>query len=636
MACFNSYGYSTGISASLISASFSLTSGQGKLGFWMLRDGALYQTNEDKVDFMINTTASSTGAELLGTVNRAKSLTPVETGADGWYYYEFTIPASFNTATNYIILKATSAYGNDCYVDDVAINLILANDVGVQSVDVISGMPGTVVPKATVKNYGTAVQTFPVTMTITPGGYTSTKTVTALAANTTNQVTFDNWVASNGAYTVKVITQLGTDADRYNDTLVKAINISASSWLTGAPAPAGVSLGCGIGYTKPGDTAGYFFSICSQSALTACYKYNVKANTWTTIAPFPIGNDRMTGACVGDSLYVFGGNDGTAYLSTVYKYNINANTWTLAAPMPVALGWNKACSYQDSLVYIAGGYTGSVYSSAVYLFNAKTNSYRTATPLPAARFGGGFAKSGDTLVYIAGVDATGIKRDVYKGVISQSDRSIITWTTGTLIPAPYAANGVYRTDAADWGCKGVIISGGSTDPTYVWTSVSNGCLVYSPGADAWTQLANKPTSITAPHSGSVRIAPNQYRFICMGGYNGTTNIPTTEIFADTLGCVLVGVPGNSNQLPNSFSLSQNYPNPFNPSTKINYALKTNGQVTLKIYNILGKEVATIVNEVKNAGIYSVDFNASNLASGVYFYTIKAGDFTDTKKMLLLK
>ncbi|MBL8016656.1 MAG: choice-of-anchor J domain-containing protein, partial [Ignavibacteria bacterium] len=96
MTCFNSYNYSTGVTASLISSVFSLTSGQAKLGFWMLRDDG-YNTSADKVDFMINTTASSTGATLLGTINRAKGLAPVETGANGWYYYEFTIPAGFNT-----------------------------------------------------------------------------------------------------------------------------------------------------------------------------------------------------------------------------------------------------------------------------------------------------------------------------------------------------------------------------------------------------------------------------------------------------------------------------------------------------------------------------------------------------------
>ncbi len=90
------------------------------------------------------------------------------------------------------------------------------------------------------------------------------------------------------------------------------------------------------------------------------------------------------------------------------------------------------------------------------------------------------------------------------------------------------------------------------------------------------------------------------------------------------------------KLPLSFKLSQNYPNPFNPITKIAYALPKSGLVTLRVYDILGKEVATLVNEVKNAGNYSVDFNASNFTSGVYFYKIETNGFSDIKKMMLIK
>ncbi len=87
---------------------------------------------------------------------------------------------------------------------------------------------------------------------------------------------------------------------------------------------------------------------------------------------------------------------------------------------------------------------------------------------------------------------------------------------------------------------------------------------------------------------------------------------------------------------NNFQLCQNYPNPFNPATTINYQLPQTGYVTLKIYDILGKEVATLVNEQKNSGRYSVNFDASKLASGVYIYRIKVNDYVSSKKMLLLK
>ncbi|MFA6978757.1 MAG: T9SS type A sorting domain-containing protein [Ignavibacteriaceae bacterium] len=88
--------------------------------------------------------------------------------------------------------------------------------------------------------------------------------------------------------------------------------------------------------------------------------------------------------------------------------------------------------------------------------------------------------------------------------------------------------------------------------------------------------------------------------------------------------------------PTKFSLSQNYPNPFNPSTTINYQLPISGNVTLKVFDVLGKEVTSLVNEKKEAGNYTVEFSTTNLASGTYFYRLQAGDFVQIKKMVILK
>jgi hypothetical protein len=116
---------------------------------------------------------------------------------------------------------------------------------------------------------------------------------------------------------------------------------------------------------------------------------------------------------------------------------------------------------------------------------------------------------------------------------------------------------------------------------------------------------------------------------------------------------LVTNPGDVNSIPTSvlddlnvftFRLENNYPNPFNPSTTIEYSIPQNTeysprrmlQTTLKVYDILGNEVATLVNEAKQPGNYKVEFNASNLPSGVYFYRIISNDFVETKKMILMK
>ncbi|RJP70433.1 MAG: T9SS C-terminal target domain-containing protein, partial [Ignavibacteriales bacterium] len=101
---------------------------------------------------------------------------------------------------------------------------------------------------------------------------------------------------------------------------------------------------------------------------------------------------------------------------------------------------------------------------------------------------------------------------------------------------------------------------------------------------------------------------------------------------------------NHHAIKNDFHLSQNFPNPFNPTTKIKYTIPhvetgytpSLQNVTLKIYDILGNEVATLVNEEKPAGEYEVEFSANQLSSGIYFYQMRAGNFISTKKMLMIK
>jgi len=119
----------------------------------------------------------------------------------------------------------------------------------------------------------------------------------------------------------------------------------------------------------------------------------------------------------------------------------------------------------------------------------------------------------------------------------------------------------------------------------------------------------------------------------------TISLPSGEWSYRTFKFNTVGIVTNtnpSNNIVNDYKLSQNFPNPFNPVTKINFALPKSGLVTLKVYNLIGQEVAALVNEVKNAGTYSVNFNGANLSSGIYFYKISVNDFSEVKKMMLIK
>lgn len=109
---------------------------------------------------------------------------------------------------------------------------------------------------------------------------------------------------------------------------------------------------------------------------------------------------------------------------------------------------------------------------------------------------------------------------------------------------------------------------------------------------------------------------------------------TAQYYHFTTEITIVGV--NDDIIANNFSLEQNYPNPFNPSTTINYTLSERSAVTLKVYDVLGNEVASLVNGTQEAGKHDVKFDASRLSSGLYIYTLNAGNFTSSKKMMLLK
>jgi hypothetical protein len=117
---------------------------------------------------------------------------------------------------------------------------------------------------------------------------------------------------------------------------------------------------------------------------------------------------------------------------------------------------------------------------------------------------------------------------------------------------------------------------------------------------------------------------------------GTFHNPNDKTTIDFTAIVQPTSVENEGEQPNEYFLAQNYPNPFNPSTKISYGIQEAGVVNLKVYNILGSEVVTLVNEHKPAGNYEVSFGEVELASGIYIYRLTANNFIQTRKMILEK
>jgi hypothetical protein len=145
--------------------------------------------------------------------------------------------------------------------------------------------------------------------------------------------------------------------------------------------------------------------------------------------------------------------------------------------------------------------------------------------------------------------------------------------------------------------------------------------------------ANKGSSWTAVNSGLTKTFVNAFAvsgtYLFAGTWGG-------GVWRRPLSEMITSVEEVRTSVPEGHSLEQNYPNPFNPSTKIRFSLPKSGYVTLKVYDVLGREVETLVQGERAAGSYSVEWTPNNLASGVYLYRIQAGAYTETKKLMLLR
>ena len=159
----------------------------------------------------------------------------------------------------------------------------------------------------------------------------------------------------------------------------------------------------------------------------------------------------------------------------------------------------------------------------------------------------------------------------------------------------------------------------------------------------WTSGTHTTTSVTIPAGAAAwnvsmdNLHPTFIYVVTIPGtYNYQCNIHVAMGMTGVITVNPIGIKPISSNVPEKFTLFQNYPNPFNPSTNIRFDLPVRADVHLRIYDITGKNVATLVNEKLQAGMYSVDWNASNYASGVYFYQIETPEFNVTKKLALIK
>ncbi|MGA2624851.1 MAG: ice-binding family protein [Bacteroidota bacterium] len=211
------------------------------------------------------------------------------------------------------------------------------------------------------------------------------------------------------------------------------------------------------------------------------------------------------------------------------------------------------------------------------------------------------------------------------------------------------AHGLYK-----WGTSVVISAGGTTisgSATDVWIfqvagnlNVANGAIVTLSGgalaSNIFWQVAGQVTLGTTAQMKGIILCQTQIAMGTGATLNGRALAQTAVTLEANIVVRPVVTAVKNGLAPETFALSQNYPNPFNPTTKIDYSLGKAAQVSLKVYNVLGLEVATLVNDRQEAGSYTVPFGTTNatsgLSSGVYFYRLQAGSLVSTKRLILMK
>lgn len=212
------------------------------------------------------------------------------------------------------------------------------------------------------------------------------------------------------------------------------------------------------------------------------------------------------------------------------------------------------------------------------------------------------------------------------------DPSVI-WSSytdvGLLEGIPDSVGNCYALDVSDDGA----VVGQTTDSSpfgmaaYIYDNVSISTYAMFNLNELYSNVINQTGYLLSANA----ITPDG-RYIVGKGFRLSTH-KDEAFLLDRGAATLVG---ELNSVPTYFNLEQNYPNPFNPSTKISWQSPVSGHQTLKVYDVLGNEVATLVNEEKPAGVYEVEFDASQLSSGIYFFKLQAGSYIQTKKMILLR
>jgi hypothetical protein len=557
----------------------------------------------------------------------------------------------------YIAFRKFSHVNTVFAIDDVSFGEKYKGDITVRNMYLLSpkgGVGAKFSVTAEFLNNGTEAQSFDAAYEVPGAGFINRKHFENVAPDSAVKVQFDSWIpVAAGEYTVKVYSELAGDGRTSDDTLSAETsileNIPGLKWHAEADMP-DTSWICGAGfYIKHNGSkqdTGYIVTLGGyiNEEIQGVLKYNMINKTWTAAgALIPGYSSTFSSVQIGGKIYITGGRDSLSQAdSAMYVYDMESGTLVRGAVMPQQISFYAIGAYADSLVYIIGG-CGASATNTVLVYNIKQNTWAYATPFPGlGRWNVGGAICGNKIILSGGYgDADGVWGTASRteiGVIDTANPYSITWAKGE----NYPGGAMEMLSAGSWyGKKNkyVIFTGGYNNYNKTGETIySSAVWIYDAAKDEWFAGPDKKTVVCYTPN-LFMVARNDSLYMAALGGNGVNGYGIENEWL-YLGEdePMIGIKDQPVNAPAQYSLSQNYPNPFNPSTKIKYSLREPGHVSLTVYDMLGREIKTLINELMSAGEHEVIFNAGelNLSSGIYLYRIKSGSFVQTKKLLLIK
>ena len=382
----------------------------------------------------------------------------------------------------------------------------------------------------------------------------------------------------------------------------------------------------------------------------------MEENTWVRLANMQTMRGVTSACTINGKVYVVGSGN------KVEEYDPKSDGWRYVKNMPTSRKGSATCAL-DSIMYVTGGQTatGQPGLTSLHRYNPATDVWNTeAAPMPVGQYvldmclcggklyaGCGFYHARDIAEYNPVTDTWKKINDVpsleltalcdHDGILyafgGTSNLQAVhaynpeteTWETKASLPTG-------RIQSVACCAKGLIyVIGGTQDKSWPWDPGQTTGVVeaYDPVQDIW-YTGFEPMTIPRFSAGACVIDSIIY---VVGGKRASGDCRILEAYNPP---ARIAVKVKQESMPGDLVLKQNYPNPFNPATTIEYTLPRASFITLKVYDLLGKEIRTLVQEKRQAGTHSVLFDAWDLPSNIYFYKLQSDNFCEIRKMLLVR